>query len=348
MELFPVLRDIARLFAVILALVVFGGCPKVEKQPDNARISTNEGTVYKQREVKFKGEKRAAKRPTSADSKTSSPREKAGLSGTETTAEKQEPEKAQANEDEYTEEKATEDDLTEETNDSSTVSEDEDDAASEQMAGTRDLGPPLVDHPENLKKAHPVYPVWIDAVDKQVVMQGEICQTEVPLEMFACLRGTKEHESVVAVPTEAFIVHGALLAIGAKPGAPVQFYPEYVPASGSEIEITVRWKNTKGEVQTARAQDWIRDIKTGKALDHPWVFAGSGFWKDETTDKEYYKAEGGDFICVANFPSAMLDLPIRSSESNAELLFQAFTEKIPPRDTPVTLILKPKTEGEEK
>jgi hypothetical protein len=80
-------------------------------------------------------------------------------------------------------------------------------------------------------------------------------------------------------------------------------------------------------------------------LDQPWIFGGSGFWKDESTGKEYYQAEGGDFICVANFPSAMLDLPIESSESNADLLFQAFTERIPPRGTPVTLILKPKTES---
>ena len=219
------------------------------------------------------------------------------------------------------------------------------DAAEEPMEKPRDLGPPLVDHPETLKKLHPVYPVWIDMDNKQVVMVGEICQTNVPLEMFACLRGTKEHESIVAVPTEAFIVHGALLRVGAKAGKPVQFMPKYVPASGTQIDITVRWKSEKGKVQTAQAQDWVRNMKTGKALDQPWIFSGSGFWKDESTGKEYYQAEGGDFICVSNFPSAMLDLPIESSESNADLLFQAFTERIPPRGTPVTLILKPKQEN---
>lgn len=208
----------------------------------------------------------------------------------------------------------------------------------------RDLGPPLVDHPENLKKLHPIYPVWIDTDNKQVVIVGEICQTNVPLEMFACPRGTKEHESIVSVPTEAFIVHSALLAIGAKSGKPVQFTPKYSPATGSEIDIIVRWKNEKGDVQSARAQDWIREMKTGKALEQPWVFGGSGFWKDESTGKEYYQAEGGDLICVANFPSAMLDLPIESSDMNADLLFQAFTERIPPRGTPVTLILILKTE----
>ena len=70
-------------------------------------------------------------------------------------------------------------------------------------------------------------------------------------------------------------------------------------------------------------------------------FAGSYFWKDEETGKEYYQAEGGDFICVSNFSTAMLDIPVESSQSDAELMFEAFTERIPPRGTPVRLTLKP-------
>jgi hypothetical protein len=224
----------------------------------------------------------------------------------------------------------------------SAVSEVENNAAEEPVEKPRDLGNPLVDHPETLTKLHPVQPIWIDKKNKQVVFLGEICQTNAPLEMFACPRGTKEHESIVAVPVEAYVVHTALLAVGAKPGKPMQFAPKFSPATGSRIDIVVRWKNNKGEVQTVRAQDWIKEMRTGKALDQTWIFGGSGFWKEESTGKEYYMAEGGDFICVANFPSAMLDLPFESSESNSDLLYQAFTERIPPRGTPVTLILKPK------
>ena len=44
------------------------------------------------------------------------------------------------------------------------------------------------------------------------------------------------------------------------------------------------------------------------------------------------------FSCVSNFPTAMLDLPIASSQANEALLFETFTERIPPRGTPVELI----------
>lgn len=207
-----------------------------------------------------------------------------------------------------------------------------------------DLGAPLVDNPASLKRLAPDSPVWIDVANQRVIVMGQICQTEAPLEMFACLRNTKEHEAIVAVPTEAYLVHAGLLAVGAKAGRPVQFVPEYVPATGSEIDIAVRWKNDRGETQTARAQDWVRDVKSGKAMDAAWVFGGSGFWLDEATGQRHYQAEGGDLICVANFTTAMLDLAIPSSQSNAELSFQAFTERIPPRETPVTILLTPKRE----
>ena len=75
-----------------------------------------------------------------------------------------------------------------------------------------------------------------------------------------------------------------------------------------------------------------------------WVFAGSGFWTDERTGKRYYQAEAGDFICVSNFSTAMLDIPVESSQDNAELLFVANTKAIPPLGTPVRLVLTPKLE----
>jgi len=202
-----------------------------------------------------------------------------------------------------------------------------------------DLGPPLVDSVENLKQLDQAKPVWIDQKAGRVVMVGSVCQTNTPLEMFACLKDTKEHEAVVAVDTKAFVVHAGLLAIGANVGNPVSWDPQYVPAAGSEIEVTVHWKDKNGETQTARGQDWVLDTETKKPMAHPWVFAGSGFWQDEETGVKHYQAEGGDFICVSNFATAMLDLPIESSQANSNLMYVANSEAIPPRGTPVTLVL---------
>ena len=42
--------------------------------------------------------------------------------------------------------------------------------------------------------------------------------------------------------------------------------------------------------------------------------------------EKYYQADGGDFICVSNFPTALLDLPIASTQTNDSLLFTAATD----------------------
>ncbi|MGD9724744.1 MAG: YdjY domain-containing protein [Pirellulales bacterium] len=200
---------------------------------------------------------------------------------------------------------------------------------------------PKLSEPEGATRLAPKYDVWLDAKRGAVLVDGQVSLRRGMLEMFACIRNTKEHESVVTVDTQAFLVHAGLLRLGAEPGHPAQFVPEFKPPAGTEIEITVEWRDEQGKEHTARAQDWIRDIKTGKAMTYPFVFAGSRFWTDEETGKQYYQAEGGDFICVSNFGTAAFDIPVESSQSNDALEFEAFTERIPPLGTPVRLVMKP-------
>jgi hypothetical protein len=183
---------------------------------------------------------------------------------------------------------------------------------------------------------------WIDRQNKSVIVEGEVCLREGYLEMFACLKGTKEHESVVALNSRAYVIHAALLAVGAKVGHPARYQPSYEPASGTGIDVLVEWTDTEGKQRRVSAQEWIRNVKTREKMQQEWVFAGSGFWTDPDTGKRYYRAEGGEVICVSNFTTAMLDLPIESSQANAELLFEAFTENIPARGTKVRVILAPK------
>ena len=207
--------------------------------------------------------------------------------------------------------------------------------------------PPKLPDPEGATRLTKVDEVWIDKKNRRVFVDGYVSLREGFLEMLSCLVGTKEHESIIGARTKAQTVHAALLAVGAETGHPVQFRPKFAPPTGTEIEIELQWLDDKGKWQKARAQDWIRDSKTKKPMTQPWVFAGSGFWKDEQ-GKDFYMAESGDFICVSNFTTAMLDIPIESSQSNEGLLFEANTEKIPPLGTPVRMLLTPKLKEEEK
>jgi hypothetical protein len=186
--------------------------------------------------------------------------------------------------------------------------------------------------------------VWIDTKRKLVVVDGEVAIRDGFLEMFACPQGTKEHESLVAVYSKAYVVHTGLLAVGAVPGQPVRFNPQYRPVEGPVIDIYVLWRDSKGEKHSVRAQEWVRNTKTEKQMEQDWVFGGSGFWTDEETGTKHYYAEQGDLICLSNFGTAMLDVPIASSQSDDQLLFEAFTERVPPKGTKVRLVLIPRQE----
>lgn len=213
-----------------------------------------------------------------------------------------------------------------------------------QADGPADTGaPPAVaekaDRHPTLKRLSKTEEVWVDKDRKEVVVGAKVVLDDGPIEVFACLENTKEHEAVIAARSTARLVHAALLAVGLDPGKPVSFDPEYRAAKGPVVKVRLRWRDADGKQQEVRAQEWVRNAQTGKPLDAEWVFAGSVFWKDPQGGAEYYQADGGDLICVSNFPTATLDLPIESSQSNAALLFEAFKGKVPPRGTPVDIIL---------
>jgi hypothetical protein len=182
---------------------------------------------------------------------------------------------------------------------------------------------------------------------RRVLINSYVCLRQGQLEQLLTRKRTKEHEAILAVDADARDIHTALLVAGAKAGSVVKFEKKgdkfvIVPPRGTPIKVMLQYMDKQKQF-TIAAQKWIRNIKTRKDLDVDWVFAGSVFFKDPLEPKkpDLYGANDGDVICVANFDTAMLDLPIASSKDNDDLAFEAHTERIPPLNTKVTIILEP-------
>lgn len=191
--------------------------------------------------------------------------------------------------------------------------------------------------------------LWFDPTTepKRLIIEARVVFREGPLEHLLCLRGTKEHEAIMATAAAPKQIHAGLLLTGAEVGHPVRFRPKFEPPSGQSIAITLQWERD-GETLEADAKTWVKDDKAGKELNIDWVFAGSTIYEDPITKKRVYAAEEGDLITVANFGSSILDLPIASSADNVNLFYLANTEKIPPLGTEVRLFLTPRPTKPEK
>ena len=121
-------------------------------------------------------------------------------------------------------------------------------------------------------------------------------------------------------------------------------------AHGTEA-LGIRARGTQGRgapAHGAEAHDRqahgtpARDEKAKAPLAIDWVFAGSELYQDPATKKQVYAADEGDLITVANFGSAILDLPMASSADDADRVFVTNTEKIPPLGTEVFVTLGPR------
>ncbi|MCA9190649.1 MAG: hypothetical protein KDB03_02765 [Planctomycetales bacterium] len=195
--------------------------------------------------------------------------------------------------------------------------------------------------PPGMVRLDPTSRAWADKEHHRLVMDGYIALRNGQLEMLACIVGTKEHESVVAVFSKAFVVHAGLLAIGVPQGKPVSWDPKYTPPTGGEVQVFALWKDPDGKKQSIDVRKWVREIGTkDRTLETNFVFAGSMMWKDPDTGEERYMAESGDLICVSNFTTATLDVPMKSSQVNSGLMFATFTNRIPPEGTPIRLVLQ--------
>jgi hypothetical protein len=183
--------------------------------------------------------------------------------------------------------------------------------------------------------------LWFDGKGRRVILRARVVFREGVLEHLMCAKGTKEHEAILATDAPPRGIHAALLLTGAEPGHPVQFVPKFEPPAGAAIAIELLWR-ADGKLRKSDARQWVWDEKTKTPLGIDWVFAGSVLYDDPVTKKPAYAADEGDLITVANFASAILDLPMASSANDADRVFSTNTAKIPPIGTEVFVVLSPR------
>ena len=109
--------------------------------------------------------------------------------------------------------------------------------------------------------------LWFDPKGRRLIVRARVVLREGPLEHLLCLKGTKEHEAILATDAVPCQIHAGLLLTGAEPGHPVRFLPKFEPPTGDPIAIELEWRQD-GKTHHADAREWVRDERAKTTLKH--------------------------------------------------------------------------------
>ena len=209
--------------------------------------------------------------------------------------------------------------------------------------------------------------------EKQCVdLEAKICLDKGLLELIACTRGSKEHESIVAVSAKAMHIHTALLLLGATNGHPAmrkqigQKEKRWVnvPPRGDPIGVFLVTTNKDGKTTEKPISDFIvrskgrvdevdgvivapkqttkRRNKKQASLPHTFIFAGSQLRDNGAGPRLYLAESSGNLISIATFGDELLCLPFHQTQKNDALMWRVKPKSLPKTGTKVTLRLRPK------
>ena len=215
--------------------------------------------------------------------------------------------------------------------------------------------------------------IVIDFEKRCVDLEAKVCLDEGFLELIACTKGSKEHESIVAVAARPMHIHTALLLLAAKNGNPAmrkQVGEEEkrwvdIPPRGDLIDVllvttnkdgkgierpisdfvvrsTERVDEVDGAVITALQQTEKRGDEKNARLPHTFLFAGSSLRDNGPGPRQYLADLSGNVISIATFGDELLCLPFHQTQENDALMWQIKRKSLPEVGTEVTLRLRPK------
>ncbi len=213
--------------------------------------------------------------------------------------------------------------------------------ATDEQAATGDRQPPPAPDGSGLLS---LPGMTLDLDNRLITLQAQVCLREGLLELLVCRQNSgRTHESILHTSAAPSDVHAALLALGLSPGVPARWISlpdgewQAIPPRGGLLAITLRWADVTGELHQRPAREWLKLIGETPPNGSQWVFVGS----ELLPDGAYWADATGEVITVSNFPSTLIDVPFESTTSNAELLYQANTDAIPPLGTMVEVVITP-------
>lgn len=175
--------------------------------------------------------------------------------------------------------------------------------------------------------------IWVDPARQEISMTGFVNQAVGLIELLACGTAGKTHECAFVLYAKPVDIHAGLLLLGLKHGDPMPGIGEG-PPQGDPVRIEVEWM--KDDVSRRDAAElFLYDLKAKKPVRKTsWIFNGS-----MVRDGQYLAKMEDSFIATYWDPWAIINIGSELGKDDERVVINQ--DAIPPRHTPVRLIISP-------
>ncbi len=177
-----------------------------------------------------------------------------------------------------------------------------------------------------------------------------------PIEYLIVTEYGRTHEAVFLIRARPQVLNNCLLAIGLEPGQGMRFEkidpaPDSPakpwvthPASGPVVDLQVQWIDERGQSQAMPLESMLVDLETGEDLEgRGWIYVGSrmGSFRQGREMVERYMADVYGNIVAIYLDGQGNCLFERNTLEGVDRAYTIHPDRLPPRNTPVTLLFKP-------
>ena len=201
--------------------------------------------------------------------------------------------------------------------------------------------------------------ISLNPSDRFIDINATVCLNHGLLELVACTKNTKEHESIVVLNARPIHIHAALLLLKAKPGRPamqkvidnenLRWAP--VTPTGEQIEVSLVFQNNKGKIEEFSISTFVSPTKLNEfegfevgekiqPFPKTFLFAGSHFSEEKNMPRKYACEYSGNVISISTFGDELLCLPGIHGHANDGLAWEVNSEKLPKVGTNLSLRLR--------
>jgi len=177
--------------------------------------------------------------------------------------------------------------------------------------------------------------VELDLNKKTITVYGKVNMAYGLIELLACTKIGKVHESLLVLDVQPIHLQTALILLGLEYEGGIRYQGDPRTPKGDPVRIWVEW-NKDGQIKRHRAEDLIFNRVKQSSMEHiDWVFTGSRINNNGT----FMAQAVGTIITTFHDPDAIIDNPL--PEGGDDTIYIVNNQIAPPKGTDIKMIIEP-------